>query len=268
MNKLNSRTISINALAIALVCLSTMFLQFPIPLGYAHLGNCFILISGDFFGPVTGLLDGGIGSALSDLLTGYAQWIIPTLIIKGIMGFVIGYIANRTGLTVNMFKIRTAAASIVGIIIMVVGYFIGGYLLYKRKDELKEKLSVSLLSAVFIGSILMITLLVCADSFAAHDFRDAFLTYGELFMMLSSTSAFLLNTRFKAKQHRLFDWFGPLTFGVYLIHPIFIDIAKEFIRFPWASALYIPLLLIVILIVSSLIVWVLSKLPGLKKIVS
>ena len=44
MNKLNSRTISINALAIALVCLSTMFLQFPIPLGYAHLGNCFILI--------------------------------------------------------------------------------------------------------------------------------------------------------------------------------------------------------------------------------
>ena len=106
MNKLNSRTISINALAIALVCLSTMFLQFPIPLGYAHLGNCFILISGVFFGPVTGLLAGGIGSALSDLLTGYAQWIIPTLIIKGIMGFVIGYIANRTGLTVNMFKIR------------------------------------------------------------------------------------------------------------------------------------------------------------------
>ena len=116
----------------------------------------------------------------------------------------------------------------------------------------------------------MITLLVCADSFAAHDFQDAFLgTYGELFMMLSSTSAFLLNTRFKAKQHRLFDWFGPLTFGVCRIHPIFIDIAEEFIRFPWASALYIPLLLIVILIVSSLaIVWVLSKLPGLKKIVS
>lgn len=130
MNKFNSKTISLNALAIALVCLSTMFLQFPIPLGYAHLGNCFILISGVFFGPVTGLLAGGIGSALSDLLTGYPQWIIPTLIIKGIMGFAIGYIANRTGLTVNMFKIRTAIASVVGIIIMVIGYFIGGSILY------------------------------------------------------------------------------------------------------------------------------------------
>lgn len=126
----NSKTISIQGLAIALVCLSTMFLQFPIPLGYAHLGNCFILIAGVFFGPVTGLLAGGIGSALADLLTGYPQWIIPTLIIKGIMGFAIGYIANRSGLSVSMYKLRTAAASIIGILIMVVGYFLGGSLLY------------------------------------------------------------------------------------------------------------------------------------------
>lgn len=130
MNNFNSKTISINALAIALVCLSTMFLQFPIPLGYAHLGDCFILISGVFFGPVTGLLAGGIGSALADLLTGYPQWVIPTLIIKGIMGFVIGYIANRSGHSTDMFKIRTAIASVLGIIIMVVGYFIGGSILY------------------------------------------------------------------------------------------------------------------------------------------
>ena len=130
MNQFNAKSISINALAMALVCLSTMFLQFPIPLGYAHLGNCFILISGVFFGPVTGLLAGGVGSALADLLTGYSQWIIPTLIIKGIMGFAIGYIANRSGRTIDMFKIRTAIAGIAGIIIMVVGYFIGGSILY------------------------------------------------------------------------------------------------------------------------------------------
>lgn len=130
MTKFNSKTISINALAIALVCLSTMFLQFPIPLGYAHLGNCFILICGVFFGPVTGLLAGGIGSALADLLTGYPQWIIPTLIIKSLMGFAIGFIANRTGHTIQMYKFRTAIASVVGIIIMVLGYFVGGCFLY------------------------------------------------------------------------------------------------------------------------------------------
>lgn len=130
MKDLNAKYISVNALAIALVCLSTMFLQFPIPLGYAHLGNCFILICGVFFGPLTGFLAGGIGSAMADMLTGYPQWIIPTLIIKGIMGFAIGYIANRTGRTINIFTIRTAAASVIGILIMVIGYFIGGSILY------------------------------------------------------------------------------------------------------------------------------------------
>lgn len=130
MKDLNSKYMSVNALAIALVCLSTMFLQFPIPLGYAHLGNCFIVICGVFFGPITGFLAGGIGSALADLLTGYPQWIIPTLIIKGIMGFVIGYIANRTGTTINIFKLKTAIASVTGMLIMVIGYFIGGSILY------------------------------------------------------------------------------------------------------------------------------------------
>lgn len=148
------------------------------------------------------------------------------------------------------------------------GYFISGYLLYKRKDELKQKLSTPLLAAVFIGAVAMITALTYTDSMLAEDFQDPFLTYGELFMMLSSTSFFLLNTRFKAKEHRLFDWFGPLTFGVYLVHPVFIDIAKELIRFPWASALYIPLLLVLIISVSAIIVWIMAKLPGLKKIVS
>ncbi len=36
--------LTINALGIAMVAIATMFLQFPIPLGYAHLGNCFILL--------------------------------------------------------------------------------------------------------------------------------------------------------------------------------------------------------------------------------
>ena len=89
------------------------------------------------------------------------------------------------------------------------GYFISGYLLYKRKDELKQKLSTPLLAAAFIGATVMITGLTYMDSMLAEDFQDPFLTYGELFMMLSSTSFFLLNTRFKAKEHRLFKLVWP-----------------------------------------------------------
>ena len=73
-----AKKLAINALAIALVCVSTMVIQIPIPLGYMHLGNCCILLVSVYFGNMTGMLVGGIGSCLADLLSGYTQWIIPT----------------------------------------------------------------------------------------------------------------------------------------------------------------------------------------------
>lgn len=121
---------TVNALLIALVCVSTMVIQIPIPLGYMHLGNTCILLAGVLFGPVSGLLAGGIGSALADLLTGYTQWVLPTLIIKGIMGFAIGWIAWGKGKNAHMKSLRTFLGSLAGIIIMVLGYFIGGSILY------------------------------------------------------------------------------------------------------------------------------------------
>ena len=101
--------LTINALGIAMVAIATMFLQFPIPLGYAHLGNCFILLFAIFFGPSTGLITAGIGSALADLLTGYTLWVIPTLIIKK--------------------SKYVFLASIVGIVEMIAGYTIAGAIL-------------------------------------------------------------------------------------------------------------------------------------------
>ncbi len=130
MKHFSTQAITINALAMALVCLSTMFLQFPIPLGYANLGNCFILIISVFFGPVTGLLAGGIGSAMADLLTGYSQWVLPTLITIGLMGLSVGILAHRTRNFFAFHKLCVKIAPVVGIFIMIIGYFIGGSILY------------------------------------------------------------------------------------------------------------------------------------------
>lgn len=125
-----AKFVTINALAIALVCISTMFIQIPIPLGYMHLGNCCILLSAVFFGRTTGFLAGGIGSALADLLTGFPQWVIPTLIIKCLMGFAAAVIARDKNGNFKMASARTLIGSIVAIVIMVMGYFIGGSILY------------------------------------------------------------------------------------------------------------------------------------------
>lgn len=119
MKENTAKYVTVNALAIALVCIATMAIQIPIPLGYMHLGNTCILLVAVLFGQTTGLLAGGIGSALADLLTGYTQWVLPTLIIKSIMGFAIVAIAHRNGTGFHMVNIRTFLGSAAGIVIMI-----------------------------------------------------------------------------------------------------------------------------------------------------
>ncbi|MDD6211797.1 MAG: ECF transporter S component [Clostridiales bacterium] len=121
--------VAIAALAIALVCVSTMMIQIPIPLGYMHLGNCCILLIGVYFGPTVGMLAGGLGSALADLLT-YPQWALPTLLIKGLMGWAIGKIASQKESSNRVRRFQTFLASVAGILIMIIGYFIAGAILY------------------------------------------------------------------------------------------------------------------------------------------
>lgn len=123
----NIRTITLAALGAALVGVATSVLRFPIPLGYAHLGNCVILLFGVYSDPWVGAFAGGIGSALSDLL-GYPEWTLPTLIIKTLMGLSVSHLAK--GQEGCLRAPRTLMAVVVGIVIMVVGYFLGGSILY------------------------------------------------------------------------------------------------------------------------------------------
>ena len=127
---LDASKVAVNALWIALVFLSTRFLQFPIPLGYAHLGNAMILLAAVYFGPVTGMLSGGLGSALADL-TSFPGWTLPTLIIKLLMGLICGIIAGKPHSRKPRAKqLRVLIAVVVTIAEMVFGYFVAGSILY------------------------------------------------------------------------------------------------------------------------------------------
>lgn len=127
--KSNIHRLTLAAMGAALVCISTSVLQFQIPLGYAHLGNCMILLFGVYCDPWVGAFAGGIGSMLSDLL-GYPQWAIPTLIIKSLMGLLVSLIAKKRNTPASLRSLRTLLGVLVGIFTMVLGYFLGGSLLY------------------------------------------------------------------------------------------------------------------------------------------
>lgn len=122
---MNNKTklIVLNGLMIALVCIATMVIQIPIPMteGYVNVGDSIIFITSILFGPIPGMVAGGLGSALADILTGYSHWALFTLLIKGFEGYIVGIVVKK-----NTSLIKNVFATLSGLIIMVSGYLIAG----------------------------------------------------------------------------------------------------------------------------------------------
>ncbi len=98
MNKFDVRRLTYGGLMTALVFATTAIIpQVPIPFteGYIHTGDSMIFVTSILLGWRYGLFAGGVGSAMADLFLGYAHWAVPTLIIKGIMGAIVGIMAHE-----------------------------------------------------------------------------------------------------------------------------------------------------------------------------
>ena len=97
MVKTKNLTLMVTAAVLAaLTCVATMVVQIPMPLtkGYVNLGDVMVLTSVWLIGSPWGVAAAGIGSAMADLLTGYAYYAPATLIIKALMAVAAFYIAK------------------------------------------------------------------------------------------------------------------------------------------------------------------------------
>lgn len=83
------------AMMAALVFVSIYLIKIPVPNGYTHLGDCMIFLGVILLGKKRGALAGGVGAALSDLLAGYMHWVLPTLVIKFLMAFIMGLFMDQ-----------------------------------------------------------------------------------------------------------------------------------------------------------------------------
>ena len=127
-----TRKISICALGIALVFLATSTLNITIGTSLTNLGDAFIFLFSALFGPIVGLISGGIGSCLADFALGWGHTAICTLIIKGIEGFVMGLLCNIVRKNEFKFKnnILLFVFTILPSLIMIGGYFIAESFIY------------------------------------------------------------------------------------------------------------------------------------------
>lgn len=84
------KRLTLGGVMAALVFVMTYFPKVPVPVtgGYIHLGDGAIFLAGMLLGPLA-VASAAIGSALSDLVGGYVPYVLPTLVIKGLMALLV-----------------------------------------------------------------------------------------------------------------------------------------------------------------------------------
>lgn len=112
------KQLALGGVLAALVFVMTYLPKIPVPVtgGYIHAGDGMIFLAAMVVGPVA-MVAGAIGSALSDLVGGYMVYVIPTFVIKGLMGY-LAWKLYRRDLPHALLAFVAAEA------VMVLGYFL------------------------------------------------------------------------------------------------------------------------------------------------
>ncbi|MDR3190863.1 MAG: ECF transporter S component [Lactobacillaceae bacterium] len=164
MNKtyLTSKKIALIGIIIALNLVLNFFLRVPTPTGFISLVETGIVLAAWNLGAKGGMLVGGLTGLLLDLLSGYPQWMLISLVTHGAEGAVFGYHGK------DATPSERALTVILGGMVMVTGYFVGGIgLQLLNHVQLEAAIFVSL--ADVFGNLLQVfagVLLATAINFA------------------------------------------------------------------------------------------------------
>ncbi len=143
------------SLFIAFTCIATMIIQLPTTatMGYIHIGDTFVILSGIILGPLLGGLTAGLGSLLADALSGYVIFMIPTFLIKFISAFLCGYIFRKFKKTsTTQESIAFLFAAIFSELNVILGYFLNSILLTVILNSSLSKETISAgISAGILG---------------------------------------------------------------------------------------------------------------------
>ena len=135
-NKEKTTKIILTGLMMALIVVATMLIVIPVPFGngYVHLGDAIIFLSVLILGWKHGAVAAGVGSAMADLLVGYAVWAPWTLFIKGIMGAVMGLFIlkamGKPGRSILGVPVYQLLGMILAGLFMAAGYYVAEGVIY------------------------------------------------------------------------------------------------------------------------------------------
>lgn len=128
---MNSKTkkICFTAMFAAMVFGLTM-LHIPIGAGgYIHVGDAVIYIVGLLIGGPWAFLAAAVGAAVADIVSGFAAYAIPSLIIKVLIAVPFVLVSKKSE---KLLSIKTALLTIPSGIITVFGYFLADLVLFRE----------------------------------------------------------------------------------------------------------------------------------------
>jgi uncharacterized membrane protein len=132
--RISARTVSMIAVLTAVTTVLTLLVRIPFAptRGYITLADVGVYFAAFSFGPWVAFFAGGVGTGLADAISGYPQWMVFSFFIHGLQGLLAGLIARDRPFP---FMI---AGWLVGLVVMVAGYFSVGSVLYGIGPSLAE----------------------------------------------------------------------------------------------------------------------------------
>ena len=169
-----AKQLAFSAVFTALCCVSTLLITIPLPAsGYFNTGDVFVLLSGWFLGPVYGVFSAAIGSALADVLSGYALYAPATFFIKGIDAFVayLVWVFFKKLIKKEEFDfLPRALGALTGEGVMVFGYFLYESILFGFLGAIPNILGNSLQGAC----CLVLAIALCSILYSVKPVRRFF----------------------------------------------------------------------------------------------
>ncbi|MEG0291599.1 MAG: ECF transporter S component [Anaerovoracaceae bacterium] len=134
-NKTTTYNLVLTALMMSLVMVMTYIIRIPVPAtqGYIHLGDCMIFFSVLLLGWKWGAVAAGVGSAMADLIAGYAHYVPITFVVKGLMAIAMGICidkAVKSGFTGGKLRAMETLGMAIAGIVMCAGYYTAESLMY------------------------------------------------------------------------------------------------------------------------------------------
>ncbi|MCL1789244.1 MAG: TIGR04002 family protein [Oscillospiraceae bacterium] len=122
--KKNAKRYITAALFAAMTCVLTFMVRVPAPVGFTHPGDSVIYLAACILPFPYTLAAAAVGGALADLLAGYPQFIVPTLIIKSLMSLLFSCKSEK------ILTKRNALVTIPSGLMLISGYFIATWAIY------------------------------------------------------------------------------------------------------------------------------------------